>query len=161
MAVGEDAMTPTPAEDETVAQATSTKVLRTPEQHTLVHSTLAKDGVFKAQGAAALIRDDGVRRRVERDLSAARTHLESTDRALRDAMERRACPPKRPEATITYRGSVVNLATYVKLRMREADTRCDCGAPEQGHAPDCSWVRSADDFSDDFSVEWAGEGERS
>lgn len=134
--------------------------LDTPEKHTLVRSTLAKDGVFKAQDAAALIPNDGVRRQVERDLSSARAHLESADRTLRDAMERQACPPRRPEATITYRGRVVNLTAYVELRIRETDTRCDCGAPEQGHAPDCSWVRAADDFADDFSVEWAGEGER-
>jgi len=29
-------------------------------------------------------------------------------------------------------------------------SRCDCGAPELGHAPDCSYLRSEDDLWDLF-----------
>jgi hypothetical protein len=63
-----------------------TRTLNMPEWHTLVSSTLAKDGVFKAQDAASLIEDDDLRRRVQRDLLVARDHLEAIDRVLRDAI---------------------------------------------------------------------------
>lgn len=62
------------------------RTVDTPEKQTLVRSTLAKDGVFKAQDSAALIEDDELRRRIQRDLLVARDHLEAVDRVLRDAI---------------------------------------------------------------------------
>lgn len=47
-----------------LSEKTMARTIDTPEKHTLVRSTLAKDGVFKAQDAAEHIEDDELRRRV-------------------------------------------------------------------------------------------------
>lgn len=63
-----------------------TRAIDTPEKQTLVRSTLAKDGVFKAQDAAELIEDEQVRKRVRSELLTASNALEAADRVLRDAI---------------------------------------------------------------------------
>jgi hypothetical protein len=62
------------------------RTIDTPEKQTLVRSTLAKGGVFKAQDAAELIEDERVRRRIRSELLTARNALEAADRVLRDAI---------------------------------------------------------------------------
>lgn len=63
-----------------------TRTLDTPLKHAIVRNVMAKDGVFKAQDAVALIHDDDLRRPVERALRRARGELEHADRLLRDAL---------------------------------------------------------------------------
>ncbi len=53
--------------------------------------------------------------------------------------------------TITYNGRELDLPAFTQVRLRELDARCDCGAPELGHAPDCSWVLRGDDVAAHFA----------
>jgi hypothetical protein len=62
------------------------RTVDTPEKQTLVRSTVAKDGVFKAQDAVELIEDEMLRRFVRIELLKARDALEQADRLLRDAI---------------------------------------------------------------------------
>jgi len=64
------------------------RTVNTPEKQTLVRSTVAKDGVFKAQDAAETIEDGHLRRRVKAELLKARNALEAADRLLRWGIER-------------------------------------------------------------------------
>ena len=57
--------------------------------------------------------------------------------------------------TIEYGGQRVNLSQYTRAVIWARDVRCDCGAPERGHAPDCAYIRAADDASDRFGDLWA------
>jgi hypothetical protein len=67
-----------------------TRTIDTPEKQTLVRSTVAKDGVFKAQDAAEHIENGSVRRRVKGELLRARNALEEADRLLRAAINNKA-----------------------------------------------------------------------
>ncbi len=60
---------------------------------------------------------------------------------------------------INYRGREVTLSQYCSLQITERNVRCDCGAPELGHAPDCTWVLAGDDAAQDFGDIWAEQGE--
>jgi len=61
-------------------------------------------------------------------------------------------------ARITYNGRTLTLTAYCATRIRERGIRCNCGAPELGHAPDCDWIRAGDDAAQDFGDLWAEQG---
>lgn len=68
--------------------------------------------------------------------------------------------PDDKRARVDYRGLRLSRTLFVAHRIGESSSRCDCGAAPE-HAPDCSWLRAAEDFDRDFVSMWhAQEDER-
>lgn len=55
------------------------------------------------------------------------------------------------EPTAQFRGRALTQDAYIWERFRESQEQCDCGASHDGgHAPDCNWVLSAQEYAADF-----------